>query len=175
MINSRSLWKVGINLLMLLFPPPYRCCKRKNTISKPNPAAGVSNLQNTTSLCNTDDFFYSWEKGTLYKEVQAFGVVAHSGFLSLSLPCLLWILPGARLTPYWMKPLETNNESFYNRPSLNCGSFLFYSSPGTSYVLLRVSDHLTMSCGLSSQWYHRLWRAITLLSLLSSLVPRRYF
>lgn len=174
MINSRSLWKVGINLLILLFPPPYRCCKRKNTISKPNPAAGVSNLQNTTSLCNTDDFFILGRKEPFIKKCKHLGL---SLILvsSLSLPCLLWILPGARLTPYWMKPLETNNESFYNRPSLNCGSFLFYSSPGTSYVLLRVSDHLTMSCGLSSQWYHRLWRAITLLSLLSSLVPRRYF
>ena len=57
---------------------------------------------------------------------------------------------------------------------LNCGNFSFCSYPGTSYMLLCVSYYFIMSYLLSPHLYHRYLRAITLLSLLSCLVLRRY-
>lgn len=56
----------------------------------------------------------------------------------------------------------------------DCGNFSLCSSPGTSYMLLCVSYYFIMSYILSPQLYHRYLRAITLLSLLSCLVLRRY-
>ena len=56
----------------------------------------------------------------------------------------------------------------------DCGNFSLCSYPGTSYMLLCVSYYFIMSYILSPQLYHRYLRAITLLSLLSCLVLRRY-
>lgn len=170
MINSTSLWKVEINLLMLLFPPPYICCKWKNTISKPNPAENVSNLQNTTSLYNMDDFFILERRAPFIKRCKHLG-------LSLILVSSRYLFPaslsGSYQEPGWIptawrlqKQTTSNKQTdktFDNHPSLNCGSFLilFYSSPGTSYMLLCVNNYLMISYVLSSQWYHRLLRTIT--------------
>lgn len=83
--------------------------------------------------------FYSGEKGTLYKEMQASGVVTHPGFLSLPLPCLsLWlsgILLGPNLNTYCMKASQINNKQV-DRQNLLEPSFLelwqlfkFYFTP----------------------------------------------
>lgn len=118
---------------MLLFPPPYTCCKWKNTISKPNPAEKKMSLTHKTPLVYiTWVIFYSGEKGTLYKEMQACGVVTHPGFLWLALPCLSLSRESyqgqVKYLPYEGFKKKTTNKradkTFYRYPSLNCGSFL---------------------------------------------------
>lgn len=108
---------------MLSFPPPCRISKWKNIVSKPNTAENVSNLlspaKQSTSVCNRM-LFVVLREGTLYKEMQAFEVVTHPGFLLEFLPCLsgsCWLN-----STYCMKTLEkTKPQSFCNH------SFFFFS------------------------------------------------
>lgn len=98
--------------------------------------------------------FYSEEKGTLSKEMQACGVVTHPGFLSLPLPCLslLGILLGPNLNTYRTKASEINNKQV-DRQNLLEPSFLelwqlfkfYFILPLVLPTRLRLNNYLMIS------------------------------
>ena len=144
---------------MLLFPPPYRCQIQQK----------MSLTYKTLLVYITWMLFYSWEKGTLYK------VVTHPDFF---FPASLD--PNTtRLNTRCMKPLEKNKTN-KKQTSITIlpwtvADFCF-TPPLVLHTWCCVLVVTVLWClTSSSQWYRTLLRAPAWLSLLSSLVLRRYF
>lgn len=104
-----------------------------------------------------DDFFILERRAPFMKKCKHLGlslILVSSRYL---FPASLSLGPTRSQVEYLLHEGFRNRQqidkTFDNHPSLNCGSFLilFYSSPGTSYMLLCVNNYLMISYVLSSQ------------------------